>query len=110
MPLPPPDLNRLLVRGARVTTGCGPGTGVEPLGAELSLPSGEVVASGRRWEPVGFTETAPPGRYPVPRAVKLVIRDAPVASWTMSLLPGQDPPGWTNGTSAAFRWTAARRA
>ncbi|MCP2166148.1 Protein of unknown function (DUF4241) [Goodfellowiella coeruleoviolacea] len=103
----PPDFTRLLVPGARVTTVCGPATVAEPLRAELSLPSGELVASAWRWEPVGFTETAPPGRYPVllhpvvldrgdPErpvsvAVQLVIRDEPAVSWTLALLPGQDP-------------------
>jgi hypothetical protein len=107
MPLMPPDLDRLLVPGTRIEALSGPGTIAEPLRTELSLPSGEVVASEWRWEPIGFTETAPPGRYPVlldtlipdsdgarrpvPLAVRLVIRDEPVASWTMALLPGQNP-------------------
>jgi Protein of unknown function (DUF4241) len=85
----------------------GPATVTEPLRAEMSLPSGEVVASAWRWEPVGFTDTAPPGRYPVllyavvfdggdPQrpmsvAVKLVVREEPAASWSLALLPGQDP-------------------
>ncbi|GGU26342.1 DUF4241 domain-containing protein [Lentzea flava] len=107
MPLTPPDFDRLLVPGTRVDTVSGSGIVAEPLRTELSLPSGEVVASEWRWEPIGFTETAPPGRYPVllhplvldggetqapiPLAVRLIIRDQPVASWTMALLPGQDP-------------------
>ncbi|MFC4856008.1 DUF4241 domain-containing protein [Actinophytocola glycyrrhizae] len=107
MPLTSPDFDRLFVPGARVEAQSGPGTIAEPLRTELSLPSGEVVASEWRWEPIGFTETAPPGRYPVllhmlipdggearrpvPLAVRLVIRDEPVVSWTMALLPGQDP-------------------
>jgi hypothetical protein len=106
MPLTPPDFDRLLVPGTRVETRSGSGIIAEPLRAELSLPSGEVVASEWRWEPVGFTETAPPGRYPVllysllpdgggesgpvPLAVRLVIRDEPAGSWTMALVPGQD--------------------
>jgi hypothetical protein len=107
MPLRPPDFERLLVPGTRVETVSGSGIVAEPLRTELTLPSGEVVASEWRWEPIGFTETAPPGRYPVllhslvldggetrapvPLAVRLVIRDEPVVSWTMALLPGQDP-------------------
>src|SRR4051794_5221341 len=99
MPLTPPDFDRLLVPGARVETRSGSGIIAEPLRTELSLPSGEVVASEWRWEPVGFTEPAPPGRYPVllhsllpdggeargpvPLAVRLVIRDEPAAYWTM---------------------------
>ncbi|GHH39199.1 DUF4241 domain-containing protein [Lentzea cavernae] len=106
MPLTPVDFDRRLVPGARAGLMSGPGTVSEPLRAELHLPSGELVASGWRWEAIGFTETAPPGHYPVllhlltpdeaplmpvPLAVRLVIRDAPAVSWTMALLPGQDP-------------------
>lgn len=107
MPLTPPGFDRLFIPGTRVKAQSGPGTIAEPLRTELSLPSGEVVASEWRWEPIGFTETAPPGRYPVlmhtmlpdrgeartpvPLAVRLVIRDEPVVSWSMALVPGQDP-------------------
>ncbi|WP_394620163.1 DUF4241 domain-containing protein [Lentzea sp. JNUCC 0626] len=107
MPLTPVDFDRRVVPGARAGLMSGSGTVSEPLRAELFLPSGEVVASGWRWEGIGFTEIAPPGRYPVllysllpeggeswapdPLAVRLVIRDAPVVSWSMALLPGQDP-------------------
>jgi hypothetical protein len=107
MPLQPPDFDRLLVPGNHVDTYCGPVTVMEPLRAGIELPSGVVVASAWQWEPIGFTVTAPPGRYPVlvypvvfdggnadrpmSVAVKLVIRDAPVASWTMAHWAGQDP-------------------
>ncbi|MFD5827838.1 DUF4241 domain-containing protein [Lentzea sp. NPDC060358] len=104
MPLTPVDFDRRLVPGSRAILMSGSGTVSEPLRADLHLPSGEVVASGWRWEGIGFTDIAPPGRYPVllysllpeagepdPLAVRLVVRDAPVASWSMALLPGQDP-------------------
>lgn len=65
MSLRPPDFDRLLVPGARVDTATGWATITDPLRVEVDLPSGEVVASAWDWEPIGFTVTAPPGRYPV---------------------------------------------
>jgi hypothetical protein len=106
MSLRPPDFDRLLVPGTRVDTSTGWATVTDPLRVDVDLPSGEVVASAWDWEPIGFTATAPAGRYPVllyggvfdgcrpdrptSAAVKLIIRDEPVASWSLALWPDQD--------------------
>jgi hypothetical protein len=82
--------------------------------AELSLPSGRVVAmepfmaGGQDEEDVAFTERVKPGTYPVllsevelidgtgrlidrrTAAARLVIRDEPTARWELAVTPGQD--------------------
>jgi hypothetical protein len=86
----------------------------------LRMPSGRLVATDPAWIHAGappFTTTVPPGEYPVllslvrwaddPQhervaAAKLVIRDDPVASWELALLPGQDPLFLRDGAFFGF--------
>ncbi|GAA3247627.1 DUF4241 domain-containing protein [Dactylosporangium siamense] len=103
-----PDLRVLLTAGYRVERD-GIAYVVEPvdLGAVV-LPTGRVVGC----DPLiphttPFVEEVAPGRYALRAwvavvrrdgtedrriaALQLVVADAPTASWTMALLPGQDP-------------------
>ena len=115
-PARPEHLDLLFTAGARLvidTSGSMFALGdtvaveVRPAGT-LRMPSGRLVVADPTWVefPPPFITTVPPGEYPVllslvrwaddPQhrrvaAAKLAIRDDPVASWEMALLPGQDP-------------------
>lgn len=104
-----PDLGLLLTAGYRAERD-GTAYRVEPhdLGP-VTLPTGKVVGCDPLMpHTTAFVDEVPPGRYrlrawvaaldkdgtPGQRriaALQLVITDEPAASWTMALLPGQDP-------------------
>ncbi|HMH93553.1 MAG TPA: DUF4241 domain-containing protein [Streptosporangiaceae bacterium] len=117
MPLIPPDFDQWFAASAG-TESDGTRFGLHQDTGWLWLPSGRLVAA----QPISypdpgkyaFTQTVPPGRYPVglliaeyPRsgpgagtagatieyvaAARLVIRDEPAATWGMAVRPGQDP-------------------
>jgi hypothetical protein len=118
MPLKPPDFDQWFAASA----------GTDPDGTRfslhqdrgwLSLPTGRLVAAEPGYFPdadqMAFTQTVPPGRYPVVllvqecpvrcgpgagtpgaaieyvAAARLVIRDEPAAAWEMAVREGQDP-------------------
>lgn len=119
MQLSPPDVDTLFRPGARRRRRSGTEVAVEvPDAGALHLATGRLVAVDPFLGPdleryaVPFTVAAPPGRYPVSLsiarrdrpgktgtpapvgeviAVKVTIRDDPVAAWELALQPGQNP-------------------
>lgn len=106
--LRPRDYDRLFVAGATFRDDAWHCT-VQLDHGRLSLPSGRVAASEPGFPTKAFTQTVPPGRYPIVLAVveyrrsadgevvvervaaaRLVIRDEPVDAWELALWPGQD--------------------
>ncbi|MEV0704104.1 DUF4241 domain-containing protein [Saccharopolyspora sp. NPDC050389] len=114
MPLQPSDYDQLFVPGAAFPTSDGESRTVRLDSGWLSLPTGRVVAAepgflGLADEDCAFTQTVPPGKYPVGLAVvkyrdsegagvidervaaaRLVIRDEPVVAWELAVVKGQD--------------------
>jgi hypothetical protein len=86
----------------------------------LQMPSGRLIVADPGTidaETQPFTQTVPPGEYPVlvslvrwvdnpeherVTAAKLAIRDDPVTSWELALLPGQDPQTLPEGHFFGF--------
>jgi Protein of unknown function (DUF4241) len=114
--LEPPLFGPMFQNGVRYRLGDGTEAVVEVQDAgTLNLTTGRVTACDPFWggqverQVAPFTVTVPPGRYPVSvslarglldgpdpvlllgAAVRLTIREEPVAAWEVALRPGQDP-------------------
>jgi len=119
--LKPPDFDQWFTSSAG-TSSDGVHFTVQLGRGSLCLPTGRVVAAEPGYVPdadrCAFTQTVPPGRYPVillvaeyressepgaglideqVAAARLVIRDEPAATWEMAVLKGQKPDDLGDG-------------
>ncbi len=109
-PLRPRHVTEMTTEGTRFTTKEGEVLTVERVeGGTIRLPSGRLVVADPGWlftDPVPLADTVPPGEYPVDVfrvetwgtvACRVRVTDAPVASWHLALLDGDDELSFGDG-------------
>ncbi len=109
-PLRPRHVTEMTTEGTRFTTKEDEVLTVERVEAgTIRLPSGRLVVADPGWlsaDPVPLADRVPPGEYPVDlfrvdtwgtAACRVRVTDAPVASWHLALLDGDDELSFGDG-------------
>ena len=109
-PLLPRHVTEMTTEGTRFTTNQGDVLTIERVAAgTIRLPTGRLVVADPGWldsDAVALADRVPPGEYPVDVfrveqwgtvACRVRVTDAPVASWHLALLEGDDELSFGDG-------------